>query len=200
MASFKWNGAELNTYGEIGAAMCSCQTPEEAAHFLREYSKALTKIEPEDREQVAQSNVGYLSSDLRKASMNKQAIFALTTFASGVALCAGIVALQNGALIEGSETLPTWTASVEPIESASPVPVVSAEPEVEAVAVESLPVEREWGAVRNPVQVRETECHRQGNVAICDNQERAALPEPEYKHSGALIGDYREDFLEALED
>jgi hypothetical protein len=72
-------------------------------------------------------------------------------------------------------------------------------PPVAASSVTAHPSRKESGAARNPVKVKQY-CYRQGNVVICDSQPRSEIPSAEYQRSGGIVGDYRKDFLEALED
>jgi hypothetical protein len=135
--------------------------------------------------------------------MSKQALLAIGTTIGGLALCAGIIALQGGALTGGG------TVYIPPAESSAPIPapiptlVAEVEEQVdEEPEVKVRKARREVGDVRSPRRVKPKCVQHSGsaNVTVCDSQPRAKLPEPEYKKSGQLIPDYRQDFLEALED
>ena len=138
--------------------------------------------------------------------MNKQALFAGGTILGGLALCVGVVVLQGGALVGGPSI--SVTSAIPAVQLAADLGAI--EDEVEVIAVEDLPMEvaersvREIGGVRSPARVKATVvCSRHvgtANVTVCDSQPRSVISTAEYHRSGGIIGDYREDFLEALED
>lgn len=63
-ARFIWRDRDLTRYGDLGSALCSLQTPEDAAEFWSAYveflSRPTARLGDKTPHEVAGSNIGYL--------------------------------------------------------------------------------------------------------------------------------------------
>jgi len=127
----------------------------------------------------------------------KEQILAIGAIATGIVACGAVFFLQGGGLVSehSASDVQLLSAPVTGASVAVPQPSASAEP----VAVRPRHATPRRGAGR------QERCRRQaletgGFVVVCDGHRRTVKRSPEYRKSGGLVGDYREDFLEALED
>jgi len=138
----------------------------------------------------------------------KQQIFAIGTILIGIAGCAAVLFLQGGGLVASPNSSPATQILSVPVRSA-PIPVAAPEPsvspeELEEVVVIDSRLRSRPATPKAPVQRgvgRRDRCKKQaletgGDVVVCDSKKRTAI---DRRTSGSLIGDYRKDFLEALE-